>query len=366
MLKGVDITYLSVALFYVALWYIFSIGLTFFNKWLFKTHGLDTPLFVTFCHALTTCILAWLYRMYRAQARGETLHVMNLNQWLYHICPAGAATALDIGLSNMSLEFVDITLYTMVKSTVVVWLLISAFIFRIEKPSWPLVGVIFMISFGLILFRAKEGITFHSIGFVLVMSASILGGLRWVLTQLVLHKHKEDLGLRHPIDTMAYVTPCMALVLLPFFLYFEGHEVQQTPLLKWHLLFETICWVLFGAFLAFFLTFAEFSLVNHTSGLALSVAGIFKEICTIVVAVTVSGEPLTQLNVFGLGVSIAGIVYYNIIKYKYVVCRSALLPKLPNHGCWYSCSFHALDYFKLCNLRRMNVRWLFCTARVRI
>ena len=43
-----------------------------------------------------------------------------------------------------------------------------------------------MISGGVVLFRAKEGIYFESIGFFLVLTASAMGGLRWVLTQVCL------------------------------------------------------------------------------------------------------------------------------------------------------------------------------------
>lgn len=125
-----------------------------------------------------------------AAARPATL------QMLYSISPAGVTGALDIGLSNLSLDLISITLYTMCKSTVVAWLLMSAFVFKLEKPSVPLVMVVAMISGGLILFRAKEGISFHSIGFFLVMSAAAMGGLRWVLTQLILHKEKDRLGLK--------------------------------------------------------------------------------------------------------------------------------------------------------------------------
>ncbi|EGD81057.1 hypothetical protein PTSG_11000 [Salpingoeca rosetta] len=303
----------------VLLWYVFSIGLTFYNKWLFKSYGLDTPLFVTFCHAMLTSCMAWSYRLYRRHVRGLQLPRVSFSDWFYSLSPAGVTSALDIGFSNMSLNLINVTLYTMVKSTVVVWLLLAAFVFKLEKPSRPLVVVIAMISGGLILFRLKEGITFHSVGFFLVLAASMMGGLRWVLTQLVLHKEKERLGLKHPVDTMAFVMPCIAVTLFPFALYFEGHELLAT-----HLLFgahaatsATLWWLLFGALLAFFLTLSEFLLVSNTSGLTLSVAGIIKEICTIVVAVMFTPDnKLTTLNVFGLAVSIAGIAYYNITKYR--------------------------------------------------
>eukprot|EP00055_Hartaetosiga_balthica_P005894 m.17944 g.17944 ORF g.17944 m.17944 type:complete len:438 (+) comp4865_c0_seq1:140-1453(+) len=304
------------ALFYVILWYIFSIGLTFYNKWLFKVYGLDTPLFVTFMHSSLICVMSWAFRYFKGRWEGKQLEIISLSDWFYSIGPAGATSALDIGLSNMSLNIINITLYTMVKSTVIVWLLISAFIFKIEKPTKSLVVVIALISGGLILFRAKEGISFHSIGFFLVLAASIMGGLRWVLTQLVLHKEKTRLGLVHPVDTMSYITPCIALTLLPFSIYFEGEELGKTHLFSHAHIMETLMWLLFGAGFAFFLTLSEFLLVSTTSGLALSVAGIVKEIFTIVVAVVVTSEHLTLLNVLGLAVSIVGIAYYNIIKYR--------------------------------------------------
>jgi len=51
--------------------------------------------------------------------------------------------------------------------------------------------------------------------------------------------------------------------------------------------------------------------------LALSIAGIAKEILTILIAVIlVPGNDLTPLNVLGLAVSICGIIYYNYIKQR--------------------------------------------------
>ena len=52
------------------------------------------------------------------------------------------------------------------------------------------------------------------------MTASATGGLRWVLTQLIMKK--DSLGLEHPLDTVFYVAPCMAFTLLPFAVIFEG------------------------------------------------------------------------------------------------------------------------------------------------
>lgn len=53
--------------------------------------------------------------------------------------------------------------------------------------------------------------------------------------------------------------------------------------------------------------------------LTLSIAGIVKEILTILLAVAIMpGEHLTFMNVLGLLVSMAGIAYFNYIKLLYV------------------------------------------------
>lgn len=49
------------------------------------------------------------------------------------VVPNGITTGLDIGFSNMSLVFITMSFYTMCKSTVPVFLLLFAFIWRIEK-----------------------------------------------------------------------------------------------------------------------------------------------------------------------------------------------------------------------------------------
>ena len=52
---------------------------------------------------------------------------------LFAVLPNGVSTGLDIGLSNFSLSLITLSFYTMCKSTVPVFLLCFAFIWKIEK-----------------------------------------------------------------------------------------------------------------------------------------------------------------------------------------------------------------------------------------
>jgi len=62
------------------------------------------------------------------------------------------------------------------------------------------------------------------------------------------------------------------------------------------------------------MTSSEFALLQRTSVVALSIAGIFKEVVTISAASIVFHDKLTPINISGLFVTIGAIAAYNYIK----------------------------------------------------
>ena len=83
--------------------------------------------------------------------------------------------SLDIGLSQWSFEYIDVALYTITKSTSIVFILMFAILFRLEKKHWSLIVIVLMISSGLAMFTYKST-DFVLIGFLMVLSASFLSG----------------------------------------------------------------------------------------------------------------------------------------------------------------------------------------------
>lgn len=98
----------------------------------------------------------------------------------------------------------------MCKSSSLIFVLGFAFLFRLETFSFRLIGVIFLIFCGVLLMVATET---HFVlgGFILVISASALSGVRWSLTHLLL-KNKE-LGMDNPAATLFWLSPAMGLTL---------------------------------------------------------------------------------------------------------------------------------------------------------
>ncbi|PBP18408.1 triose-phosphate transporter [Diplocarpon rosae] len=245
-----------------------------YNKWMFDPQHLDFhfPLFTTCFHMLVQFSQPLMTRMF----------------YLTRIGPCGMATGLDIGLGNMSLKFITLTFYSsfsqslssptprmltispdypcitrltlmhqtaMCKSSSLAFVLLFAFLFHLEVPSLRLVLIIITMTLGVIMMVFGE-VSFSPLGFM-----------------------------------------------LGFHVLIDKKGVLLGPLL-----------LLFPGCIAFLMTASEFALLQRTSVVTLSIAGIFKEVVTISAAGLVFHDPLTPINISGLFVTIGAIAAYNWIK----------------------------------------------------
>ena len=276
--------------------------------------------------------------------------------WFYlsRIGPCGAATGLDIGLGNMSLKFISLTFFSMYnyllamfprhgfcllkrkihihfrllhttsanlvftamcKSSVLAFVLVFAFLFRLEQPSWRLGLIIFFMTIGVIMMVAGET-AFDALGFFLIMSSAFFSGFRWSLTQILLLRNPAT---SNPFSSIFYLAPIMFLALLVLALPVERPAELYAGMMT---LFNAkgvamgILILMFPGALAFLMTASEFALLKRTSVVTLSICGIFKEVVTISAAGIVFHDKLTTVNVTGLGVTIASIAAYNWIKFR--------------------------------------------------
>ncbi|XP_059569056.1 solute carrier family 35 member C2 isoform X2 [Alligator mississippiensis] len=203
----------------------------------------------------------------------------------------------------------------MTKSSAILFILFFSLIFKLEELRLALVLVVLLVAGGLFMFT-YESTQFNTEGFMLVLGASFLGGIRWTLTQMLMQK--AELGLQNPIDTMFHLQPLMFLGLFPLFVAIEGLPMAVSEkLFRFHdgwVLLALLGKLSLGGLLAFGLGFSEFLLVSRTSSLTLSIAGIFKEVCTLLLATHVLGDHLSLLNWLGFAVCLLGISLHVALK----------------------------------------------------
>lgn len=297
----------------VLLYYCFSIGITFYNKWL--TKSFHFPLFMTMLHLAVIFLFSALSRALVQCSSHRARVVLSWPDYLRRVAPTALATALDVGLSNWSFLYITVSLYTMTKSSAVLFILIFSLIFKLEELRAALVLVVLLIAGGLFMFTYKST-QFNMEGFALVLGASFIGGIRWTLTQILLQK--AELGLQNPIDTMFHLQPVMFLGLFPLFAIFEGlHLSTSEKVFRFQdagLLLRVLGSLFLGGVLAFGLGFSEFLLVSRTSSLTLSIAGIFKEVCTLLLAAHLLGDQISLLNWLGFALCLSGISLHVALK----------------------------------------------------
>lgn len=110
------------------------------------------------------------------------------------------------------------TKIAMCKSSVLGFVLLFAFIFRLEKLTWKLVGIIAIMTTGVLMMVASEA-HFVPIGFFLVILASALSGLRWSLTQILLLRNPAT---SNPFSSIFFLAPVMFFAILLIAIPVEG------------------------------------------------------------------------------------------------------------------------------------------------
>lgn len=204
----------------------------------------------------------------------------------------------------------------MTKSTTIIFILMFAILLGLEKKSWSLLMIVVMISGGLCLFTFKST-QFNALGFSFLLFASMSSGIRWSFAQLVMQKSK--IGLHNPVDMVFHMQPWMILAIFPFALGFEGPTLLEGYSLldgiDSSVIYEMWIKISVGAFIAFAMELSEFLVLSRTSSLTLSVAGIFKEICQLVLAVQFNGDQLSVMNILGLIMCLIGICSHVIHKF---------------------------------------------------
>jgi len=297
-------------------WFVFALILQLYNKWMFSPDrfGFPFPLFVTMLHMFVQWVLAALLR-FAWPHKFRSVHSPTREDYLRKATPTAIATGLDIGMSNLSLRTITLSFYTMCKSSSLIFVLAFAFLFRLESFSWRLVGVILLICAGVLLMVATET-HFIVSGFILVISASALGGLRWSLTQLLLRDKR--VGIDSPASAIYWLAPVMGITIglisfvLDSWLSLLGSKFFESTTAS----LRTLFFLILPGTLAFAMVMSEYTIIQRTGVVPMSIAGIAKEVTTISASAWIFGDELTPLNVTGVAITVCGIALFTYHKYR--------------------------------------------------
>lgn len=316
---------------YILGWYFFSMSISIYNKWMFGD-GLNFkfPIIITSFHQLCLFVLSSLVLYFNPSMRPShtTEHsiggfkgykkMFHIN-WLVYVkqfIPCSIASAGDIGLSNVSIIYISLSLYTMLKTSSLMFVLIFGLLFKLEKFNWRLIIIVMIMTFSVLMMVSpnhQDQQQNNSFGVFLVLLASVMSGLRWSFTQLLL---KNNPHTPNTITTIFYLSPSMSLGLFIIGLMVEGgNNFINSTIWEVKGIFQTIILMIIPGILAFMMTLSEFKLLKVSQVITLSIAGIFKELLTIVISSFIFGDRLSWINIIGLVITFIDILWYNWFRF---------------------------------------------------
>ena len=128
-----------------ALWYATSISFTLYNKYVlyYWEGGCGFPVIFTTVHLGIKAVIAALYirywrgaGFYHGRARRRRYpwdRRISSRDFLARACPVGMATGLDIACSNLSFLSIDVSFYTIVKTSSLAFTLLFAVAFKLQR-----------------------------------------------------------------------------------------------------------------------------------------------------------------------------------------------------------------------------------------
>ncbi|KAF0689098.1 Aste57867_19370 [Aphanomyces stellatus] len=297
---------------YILGWYAMSISMTLFNKWFVKVwHGGFHFTFSMGCIHMT--IKATLSR-FMHWAHPESISPITAHNYWRLCVPIGLCTGADIVMSNMSLQYITVSFFTIVKSGGNMWNLLFSIGLGLQQASPALLAVVVIICTGIGL--ASYGtLDFVLFGFVLVLSASILGTLRWVLTQYLMQRMGDAATQNKSLAVVYHIAPVSAVSLLPIALAVEGAALSSSVFVQTSALWlELVVFLVCGGVLSFALIYVEIELVKKTSALSLGIAGNLKDVMQILMAMLIFHDQLSAVNGLGLCLATLGLMCYSYLK----------------------------------------------------
>nr|XP_055229082.1 solute carrier family 35 member C2 isoform X3 [Gorilla gorilla gorilla]XP_055229083.1 solute carrier family 35 member C2 isoform X3 [Gorilla gorilla gorilla] len=259
----------------VLLYYCFSIGITFYNKWL--TKSFHFPLFMTMLHLAVIFLFSALSRALVQCSSHRARVVLSWADYLRRVAPTALATALDVGLSNWSFLYVTVSLARHWS-----WWSSSSPGVSSCSPTSP-----------------------HS-------STWRASPWCWGPRSSVAFAGPSPRCSCRRLNSASRIpsTPCSTCSHSCSW----GSSLSLLYLKDTGLLLRVLGSLFFGGILAFGLGFSEFLLVSRTSSLTLSIAGIFKEVCTLLLAAHLLGDQISLLNWLGFALCVSGISLHVALK----------------------------------------------------
>jgi drug/metabolite transporter (DMT)-like permease len=289
--------------FYIATWIFMSNTTILFNKWLIDNRGFKYPATLTCWHLIFSTIATQILARTTSLLDGRKTVKMTGRVYLRAIVPIGLLYSVSLVCSNMVYLYLSVAFIQVLKSASPLIVLLTAWAWRVEQPSLRRFVNVSVIVFGVALASVGE-INFSFIGFLFQLGGTTAEAMRLIMIQILLSADSQKMD---PLVSLYYYAPVCAVmnILIAGAAEAPTFDVGDIAKAGYGLLF-------LNAAVAFLLNVSGVFLIGKTSGLVMTLTGIFKSILLVGISVFIWNTSISGLQFVGYGIALVGLTYYSL------------------------------------------------------
>ncbi|KAG6009376.1 hypothetical protein E4U21_002686 [Claviceps maximensis] len=288
---------------YITLWIFISNCTILFNKWLIDTKGFRFPILLTCWHLVFATVATQILARTTTLLDSREKIFLTPRVYCRTILPIGIFYSGSLVCSNVVYLYLSVPFIQMLKAAAPVAVLFTSWAWQVAEPSLASFLNVLWIVAGVALASVGE-IHFSLIGFLYQMGGIVFEAIRIIMIQVLLSGDGMKMD---PLVGLYYFAPVCAvmnlLVALP----------SEIPNFTWAAASDVgFGMLLLNASIAFLLNVTSVFLIGRTSGLVMTLTGIFKNILLILVSILIWNTKITFMQTIGYAIALAGLTYYSL------------------------------------------------------
>ncbi|KAL7957365.1 triose-phosphate transporter family domain-containing protein [Trichoderma compactum] len=284
-------------------WMFFSNVTIIFNKWLIDTAGFKYPILLTCWHLIYATIATQILARTTTLLDSRRNFPISGRLYLRTILPIGLLYSGSLICSNVVYLYLSVSFIQMLKAASPVAVLFASWSWGVAEPNLSKFVNVLVIVFGVAVSSFGE-IQFSWVGFFFQIGGTCFEAVRVVMIQVMLSGEGLNMD---PLVSLYYYAPVCAVM------NFLIALVSEIPKFHWEDAARAGFGMLFlNASIAFILNVASVFLIGKTSGLVMTLTGIFKSILLVVASILIWSTQITFLQTVGYTIALAGLTYYSL------------------------------------------------------
>lgn len=284
-------------------WMFFSNVTIIFNKWLIDTAGFKYPILLTCWHLIYATIATQILARTTTLLDSRRNFPISGRLYLRTILPIGLLYSGSLICSNVVYLYLSVSFIQMLKAASPVAVLFASWSWGVAEPNLSKFINVLVIVFGVAVSSFGE-IQFSWVGFFFQIGGTCFEAVRVVMIQVMLSGEGLNMD---PLVSLYYYAPVCAVM------NFLIALVSEIPKFQWeHAVHAGFGMLFLNASIAFILNVASVFLIGKTSGLVMTLTGIFKSILLVVASVLIWSTQITFLQTVGYTIALAGLTYYSL------------------------------------------------------